>query len=286
MENFHDYESFREDDISMLLQNNLLDILRHSEVGSTNWSLANTILTYGSRLSTTSIQELADECHVSESTVSRFARLLGCRSYIDLKNQAKSLQNESDRFLFHMTKDSINKLANQPSEFMTNYTETISNNLTESVQSLDYKKIDQFILDLFSAQRVFIFGTSTSLMLAEIIQSNLSHFQKIVYVSFDQKQQENHIDNLNPSDLVIVISTFGHYFHEYPELTRKLTNSEYHTVLLTQNTGLQEILLFDEVILFSKENHPETGTYSMLLGVEYLVRRYAVLARLNPSMPN
>lgn len=270
----------------MPLQNNLLDVLRYSEVGSTNWSLANIILTYGSRLSTTSIQELADECHVSESTVSRFARLVGCRSYIELKSQAKSLQNESDRSLFHMSKESITQLENQPSKFMTTYTETISNSLKESVQALDYKKIDQFIMDLFSAQRVFIFGTSTSLMLAEIIQSNLINFQKIVYVSFDQKQQENHIQNLNSTDLVIVISTFGRYLHEYPEITRKLTNSKYHTVLLTQNTGLQEIFLFDDVIFFSKNNSPETGTYSMLLGIEYLVRRYAVIASLGFNNSN
>lgn len=218
-------------------------------------------------------------CHVSESTVSRFVRLLGCRSYIDLKNQSRSIQSDNNRFLFHMTKNSMNQLTKQPDMFMNEYCDTIATTLKETAEVLDYKKIDAFILKLQAAERVFIFATSTSLMMAEIIQSNLLSFKKIVYVSFNQKQQKNHIENLKPTDLVVVLSTYGNYFYDYHEITRKLTNLGCHTVLLTQNTGLQEVLLFDDVLFFSKNNHTETGTYSMLLGIEYLVRRYAVLTQ-------
>lgn len=260
----------------MSLSDNLLDVLRNTEVSSTNWTLANAILNHGSQLQQISIQQLAEECHVSEPTVSRFAKHLGCQNYIDLKAQASYLGKQSDSFLFHMDKAFIRQLKNQPDKFMEHYSHIIAESIQEDVHYLDYQKIDKLLEKIHSVERVFIFGTSTSLMFAEMIQSNLVNYQKIVYIAFSQKQQLNHLNNLRESDLVIVISTYGNYINIYPDFARKIAEAECQTVLLTQNTGLQT-LYFDDVILFSKQNNIETGTYSMFIGVEYLVRRYAVL---------
>lgn len=260
----------------MSLSDNLLDVLRNTEVGSTNWTLANAILNHGSQLQQISIQQLAEECHVSEPTVSRFAKHLNCRNYIDLKAQAASLGRESDSFLFHMDKASIQQLKNHPDRFMERYSHIIAESIQDDVQHFDYQKLDKLLEQIHLAERVFIFGTSTSLMFAEMIQSNLSNYQKIVYIALSQKQQLNHLNNLRKSDLVIVISTYGNYINRFPDFARRISEADCQAVLLTQNSGLQT-LYFDDVILFSKQNNIETGTYSMIIGIEYLVRRYAVL---------
>lgn len=264
----------------MTLQNELLDILRFSEVDSTNWTLANAVLNYGNEFRKVSIQDLANECHVSESTVSRFAKLVGCKNYIDLKEQTKHLNEESGLALFHMEKGAIHQLKNNPSEFLKEYSAGISESLQNNANCLDLKKIDAFLKEIYDAKRVFIFGTSTSLMMAEIIQSNLINYKKTIYVGFTNEQQLNHLSNVKSTDLVIVISTYGNFIHQSPELIKYLSNSDSRTILLTQNKGLQETFLFDDVIFLSNENSRDAGSYSMFFGIEYLVRRYAVLFKL------
>ena len=91
----------------------------------------------------------------------------------------------------------MNQLTKQPDMFMNEYCDTIANTLKETAEVLDYQKIDAFILKLQAAERVFIFATSTSLMMAEIIQSNLLSFKKIVYVSFNQNNRKTILKILN-----------------------------------------------------------------------------------------
>lgn len=262
------------------LQDKLFEILRDSEVGTTNWLLANAVLRHGNQLSAIPIQELAESCHVSEPTVSRFSKLLGFRSYIDLKKEAKKLGDQSDLHLFHMNKPSLALLKDRPQQFLESYCQQISENLLHAASSLDFNKIDAFLAELHQTKRVFIFGTSTSLMLAEILQSNLANYKKIVYAGFNQDQQLNHAQNLTKSDLAITISTYGNFLHQYPATAKMIADSECRNILITQNAGLQETYMFDDVIFLSNKNSTETGTYSMLLGIEYLVRRYAVLFKV------
>ena len=259
------------------LKDRLLRILRESEVGTTNWLLANAVLSHGNKLHSVSIQELADSCHVSEPTVSRFTKMLGYRSYIDLKKEAKKLGDQSDPQLFHMNKPALALLKDHPQQFLEGYCQQISQNLQQSVASLDFGKIDAFLAELHHTKRVFIFGMSTSMMFTEILQSNLANYKKIVYVGFSQDQQLSHAQQLTKSDLAISISTYGNFLHQYPAMAKMIADSECRNILITQNAGLQETYLFDDVIFLSNKNSNETGTYSMLLGIEYLVRRYAIL---------
>ncbi|MEG0256323.1 MULTISPECIES: MurR/RpiR family transcriptional regulator [Lactobacillales] len=261
----------------MKFRNKLLDILRNSTMNSTNWLLASTILEKGPDIEKTSIKDLATECHVSEATISRFVRLLGCNNYIDFKNNAFLIRESNDSQIFHSSKNSLDLLKKKPDDYLNLYYSQINESLNGLIHSINFDEIDYFLHQLHQKERVYIFSFSSSLMLAEIIQSNLINYGKLVLVGFNEVQQKDHLNNLKKDDLVITLSTFGNFIHEYSDISKIMAKKDCQKVLVTQNPGLHETFYFDKVICLSDKNHVEAGFYTLFLGVEYMVRRYASL---------
>lgn len=261
----------------MKLREALLDILNESNLDSTNWTIASTVLKLGPDLEHTSSKQLADKCHVSEPTISRFVKKLGFSNYSNLKKSAHLIREPNNAQMFHTPKESLDVLKKKPDLYLKDYQEKINDSLRDLISVIDYEQIDIFLKRIYESKRVFIFSCSYSLMLGEVIQSNLANYGKLVVMGLNEAQQLELIDYIDKDDLVISISVFGNYIHEFPEITRKIAATKGFKVLLTQNFGFQETYYFDQVFCFSKKNHNEAGFYSMFFITEYLTRRYAML---------
>lgn len=270
-------------DEDLIITDMLLDILNSTDIYSTEWTLANYFLHSANNLKNIPIQTAADDCHVSEATVSRFIKRIGYNNYAELRNSYMYSKNVNDLRVFNMNKESFSLLNNRPEQFLEEYKNEINQTLSNTTKSLDLKKIDAFLKEIKEQNNIFIFGINTSKMFADIIQYNLINYGKTIYVGNTLDQQYNFAQNLQGSDLAIVISTFGNFLHEYSPLMSTIYDSNCKTILITQNTGIQETYFFDYVIYFSDSNNTETGTYSMLLGIEYLVRRYSTLLNKDNS---
>lgn len=261
----------------MKLSDKLLEIMNESNLDSTDWVIASTVLNFGPKIAFTSSKDLADLCHVSEATISRFVKKIGYRNYGILREHAHSITEPNMTQMFHMSAESLNLIKNQPDIYLENYSSLIEHSLDDLKDSIDHEKIDSLLHSIHKSKRIFIFSCSTSLMLGQIIQSTLVNYGKVVSMGFDEKQQQALISHINTDDLVITISVFGNYIHDNLETVQKLTKITSSKVLITQNPGIQETYYFDQVIYLTKKNHNESGFYSMLFGIEYLIRKYALL---------
>lgn len=74
----------------------LIDILNEYEEGSTFYNIAYTLFLHFDEIKSMSIQEVANMCHVSKSTISKFVRAIHFEDYTDFKNEAEFKEN---RFL-------------------------------------------------------------------------------------------------------------------------------------------------------------------------------------------
>lgn len=261
----------------MKLGNRLLEIMNESNMDSTNWIIASTILNLGHRIEFTSIKDLAEKCHVSEATISRFVRKLGYGSYGGLRQQAYSITEPNMTQMFHMSSELLNLIKNKPDIYLENYSSLISTSLNDLKDSINHEQIDSLLHAIHKSKRIFIFSCSTSLMLGQIVQATLVNYGKIVSMGFNEEQQQALINHINPDDLVITISVFGNYIHDNLETVQKLTKLTSSKVLITQNPGVQETYYFDQVVYLTKKNHTASGFYPMLFGIEYLIRKYALL---------
>lgn len=105
----------------MKLRETLLDILNESNIDSTNWTIASVVLKLGPDLGHTSSKQLADMCHVSEATISRFVKKLGYSNYSSLKKNAHLIREQNNTQMFHTSKESLDTLKKNPDLYLEDY---------------------------------------------------------------------------------------------------------------------------------------------------------------------
>ncbi len=263
--------------MSLDLETQLLECLNNSSMDSTDFLITNTVLKNKTIIADLSIDDLAELCHVSPPTISRFCKKMSCENFLVFKKNMLTVGNHINYSLYHMEKHSYKKLETQPENFLISYAQQIAETLIESAESIDLLQMDTLIAEINRTENVYFFGRSTSLSMLEMIQTNLLNSGKIIYYGSSISQQHAQAANLASSDLAIVISCFGNFVNFSSDIISKLSKSKAKLILITQNYHLSGSNLFDSVIYLSKKNNIETGNYSMQLGIEYLVRRYSAL---------
>lgn len=77
-----------------MLFHRLLILLNEADLDSTDYHIARVMLQQFENLSQYSIQELADRCAVSKSTISKFIRSIGYEDYADFRDAAVFQDNK------------------------------------------------------------------------------------------------------------------------------------------------------------------------------------------------
>src|SRR5699024_1993321 len=186
---------FRVEVINLILIDRLLDILNSNAIYSTEWTLANYFLDSENHSGDIPIQKAAEDCHVSEATVSRFIKKIGYTNYIEFRNDYSHSKKVSDLRIFNINKNSLKLLEDNPSQFLEVYKSKIQQTLQHSVETLNLEKIDQFLGDIKCHNNIFIFGMDTSIMFADIIQYNLINYNKVIYLGNTVNQQYDYAKN-------------------------------------------------------------------------------------------
>lgn len=255
----------------------LLNYLNITTDEDTYHTIIVTILSNIKKLSTMTINDLADACFVSAPTITRFAHAFGFKSFIEMKSYFLEYPNISTYMLFHMNKPTYEQLYAQPDAFLNDYVKQISTSLSECITSFDIAELDAFLQDIHQRKRILVLSYSTSFSLALTLQSNLLYYGKLCICPSSYELQEQQVDLLDKEDLVIFISCYGNYLNASTKLIQKVAQKNIKSVLLTQNPANPMVNTFDQVISFAKENQMICGPYIMNLGIEYLVRRYSTL---------
>ena len=164
-----------------------------------------------------SITELADRCHVSKTTILRFAQKLSLKGYSELKvylsweNKPKT-NSETDERLVEKVCD------------MCKYA-------IDEIKERDFTDICEMIYD---AKRVFVYGTGAlQNSVAHELQRMFQYCGEIFYVMSGDKETEMIIPHLQEGDIFILISLRGKGEH-INEFAKQLKIHNIPTISMTR----------------------------------------------------
>ncbi|WP_054643887.1 MurR/RpiR family transcriptional regulator [Companilactobacillus kimchii] len=128
-----------------------------------------------------SITDIATNCYVSISTVSRFARVFDFKSFAEFKSYITIYSNISPDFSFRIKNSDLGLIRNNPKQFLMNYKEKIDASLTDVITNINISKIDEVLSMINSHDNVYVFGSESSYSLLNEIQRGLFISGKLIF---------------------------------------------------------------------------------------------------------
>lgn len=238
-----------------------LSTLASEKEGSTNSLIAEFILLHLKDMHEIGIRELAQQCHVAISSISRFCKEIGLQDYNELKE------------LLTVPNLHYEVYSNLPTLQARN--EDYGNKIKESIDrvthSLDLKQIRRLCLDLQHYERVAIFGLMKAGAAALNLQSDLLLQGKVTYTKISYKQQMEYIKAATEQDLIIIFSYTGTYFdYEFRRLPHSLKQPKIYLICGNDRKAENDfnMIYFDS--LQDQASHPYQLQYiGSLIAQEY-----------------
>lgn len=211
-----------------------------------------------------SITDLADACHVGDTSVYRFCRTLKLEGYQDFKMKLSLSLNEQET-------DSPVQALQSSDTIESRVMESNIGAIRESYFLLDKKKMEKVINMIEKAKRVFFFGIGDSLITALEARNKFLRVTGKVGCITDPHIQSMAASTMNEEDLLIIISYSG------------ATKDNIHVAKVAKQTGakIASITHFkkspltaysDEILLCGGEESPlEGGSMSAKMGQLYII---------------
>ena len=127
-----------------ILYDRLLILLNESSSDSTFYHIALAMLQNMELLHSLAINEVADLCRVSKSTISKFIRALGYEDYAEFREAARLEENK-----YHVSYNfSVDVIGYLESHSVQEYTQEIAKDIQLTAQQLDWDAVDRLVVDL------------------------------------------------------------------------------------------------------------------------------------------
>lgn len=160
-----------------------------------------------------SIDDLADQCHVSRSTILRFSKRLGLKGYAEFKVYLRM----SNKPIANESKD-LNGLENKYISFM---------------KDLSKKDLSPFIKKIEKAKNIYAYGRGAiQKNVIKEIKRNFLSIDKIVYTLISSGETAVFEDVIGIDDLVLII-THGGQSDELNEFACKLSLKGVEMIVLS-----------------------------------------------------
>ena len=225
------------------------------------------------------INQLADMCYTSTSTISRFIKKLGYESFGDFKEKVELVLGYYKRDIsFHP--DFGEKSDIDPSSMVKNFYGVINNHLKETCNNLDIRKLDKLLELIYQHKKINFFGMQFSQYMSMEIQAKLLALGKFVTAFVDVKEQLKCAEESDEDSLAIILSIAGRVGKT--DLVNKIKESKSKLVVITQNPKVDFLEDADLVILFGNKNTDKEefllgGRYALLSIIDLMYYRYVFL---------
>ena len=239
-----------------------------------NYDLAWMLLKYYNDIPDMTINELADKCYVSNSTLSRFTKNIGFESFLEFKeacrNTLKIMDTDYSLAVSKAKKEDI-----QP--IFSRYTKHVIDNIQFVYDHLDYHQLDRITQKMNESENIAMLGMEFSTLLGQHFQNRLALVNKYVKIGLTYDDQLNIVETINGPAVVFIASIEGGYFYRNDEIMKKLlSKNNIYIVVLTMNLQNKLIKEANEVVLCSKENSDTEGRISLLYIIELIIMYYCI----------
>jgi RpiR family carbohydrate utilization transcriptional regulator len=188
------------------VKENILEKIHHSKTQfrRSEQKVADYVLSHATDVIHMRIVDLATEANVSEPTVVRFCRALGCDGFQDFKLRLAQVLAKETRFAqFSMNED------DSVSDFTNSIFDTTASALLGVKNRIDTEKVQEAITALSSSDRVEFFGFGASGAVATDAQHKFFRLQMSTAAYSDPHMQNMSAVTLSSTDVVVAISQTG-----------------------------------------------------------------------------
>ena len=204
-----------------------------------------------------SVDEIATDCFVSKSAVSRFCREIGLEDFGELKE----LLAKTDRN-FELVLENA-----QPEDRAGEFIRLAAEAMDQCASTLDYAELSRLVRLISQAQRIACFGLLKAETAAINLQSDLTMLGKRALTKISFKDQMDFLAQSEESDLVIIFSYQGIYF-EY-DLPAEIREGKGQVFVVTGNPEAMKKLLKRPLV---------KGVLSFSSGLDFASHPYQLLA--------
>ncbi|WNO08505.1 MurR/RpiR family transcriptional regulator [Teredinibacter sp. KSP-S5-2] len=219
-----------------------------------------------------SIAELAEQSGVSQASVTRFAKSIGCKNVRELKLNLAQSAAVGSRFL---RDDSTHNLGSIHSVF-----ESITLALRDNMQLLNEESVNRAVAMLSSANRVYALGTGGgSSVLAQECQHRLFRLGVNITAYTDHLLMRMAVATLESNDALIVLSLTG----QNPDLEKVVMIAQEYgvpcVVISVQGSPISQLADVLLPIQLNESDYiysPSTARYVMMANIDVLATELAV----------
>ena len=197
-----------------ILYNRLLILLNETEEGSTFYHIALMMLQNMGSLSSLSINEVADTCCVSKSTISKFIRVLGYADYAEFR-AATIFEDNKYGNPYNYINDVMGYLQHHTYK---EYAHQMARDIEQTAAELDWDAIDRLVQDLITYQKVVAVGLMFSGTAAMDLQVKLGYCGKFIVTNINDNKQMESVLHADKDTLLIVFSDSGQYIDRYQSI--------------------------------------------------------------------
>ena len=230
----------------------MLSTLASSDDGSTNYHIAQYLLSHPNAFES-SISELASECHVSKSTISRFCRDVGLSDFAELKELMRVKQWDYERI-------------EEPDTYQRNLqlVASIKAILDRTVTSINNQQLMALCQDIIAYEKVAAFGLMKASTVAQNLQADLLLLGKVIETKIHYAHQQSCLLHAKKDKLIIIFSYSGIYFDAYfNAMSDSLELPK--IVMITGQKAMQKRSPISEIIAFDSDLNQLSHPYQMQL---------------------
>lgn len=240
-----------------------LSTLASEKQDSTNSQIARYILEHLNEMKDMSIKEMASDCHVAMSSISRFCKEIGLKDFAELK---ELLSDPDFYFEGQSQSSSIQKR-------IDDYGQKVCDSIQMVQNTLNHRQLIHLCEDLNVYQKVGVFGLLKAQAPAINLQTDLLMLGKQVNTHVSYLQQMEYILSAQEDDLIIIFSYTGSYFdyEDLRALRKKLKAPKIWMITSVQN---QYPDFVDEVLAFESLQDQGSHPYQLLFVASLIAQEY------------
>lgn len=241
-----------------------LSTLASEKKDSTNSQIATYLLNHLDDIKDIGIQEIAKECSVAMSSISRFCKEIGLNDFNELRELLISIKMNFEQY------SSSSKAKNRLEEYSLKVKESI----TMVEKSIDMQQINALCKEIQKYQQVGIFGLLKAGAVAFNLQSDLLMLGKQTYSHISYKQQLQYISSTNEDDLLIIFSYTECYF-DYPDISTLKNKLKKPQIWLISSKQESYPDFIDHVITFDSKRDQNSHPYQLQFIASLIAQEYA-----------
>lgn len=244
----------------------LINYINNSSGESSETIIANALYTNRERLDELSLEALANQCFVSQASISRFIKKMGYTSYSkfrrDLNRSLASLE-----FMYQPPKEK-----GEPEEICKEVTQQIIH-AVNNVEKTDIHQILHCVDLFYRYNTIYFFGSELSVAIVTLLVYMLLAQGKNSYKILSGSYQNELLDKLTDNDLLVCISIEQRWYQLQMD-PQKVKKCKAHKMLWICDRLHKDVNIFDDAVLFAKDVGAELGYNSLMSFVMMIYRLY------------